>query len=536
MHYWRGVVTHAAILLAQPAYLAVQYVLGHPRSPLNLTIHVGVWVYVVTRISIPFFTSPLRQLPSPPGEKWLIGHLNFNGGRPPTKVFEDMINGTPNDGLIAIWLPLYLRCEIIPTRPDTLMDLLNSHGYDWEKPSLQKRVLAGMLGQGLATVEGAEHKAMRRVLTPAFSGRVIRDQAPLFYTKGIGLTDVMTRQVKETGEGVLEMGSLLSRVSLDIIGAAGVGMEFNTVENEDSPLPKLYYSVVRPPAFFMLINLFFPQWLLRQLRWTGVARNLEAQSQLRKELNILLQEKKEQMKHEESAHDSKDIIASIMKAGDFSDDYLFSQLLTTISAGHDTTASALTWATWLLASHPDIQDRLRAECIAQLADIPTSEVDASNFDTDKMPFLSAVCNESLRLYPPAPGTSRNSVVPTTIGKYHIPQGTPAVITAWAINRSRDLWGADAAEFKPDRWLEGPHAANGGAETPHAFITFLHGPRSCIGQAFARLEMKCLLAALFTRFRFEIADPDQKVEVGGFIIIKPEAGMRLKVFDLKQKDS
>lgn len=192
------------------------------------------------------------------------------------------------------------------------------------------------------------------------------------------------------------------------------------------------------------------------------------------------------------------------------------------------------WATWLLSLHPKIQDRLRAECNAQLAHIPISEVDASIFDSENMPFLTAVCNETLRIYPPAPSTARIAVVPTTIGSVEIPQGTPATINPWAINRSRALWGADADKFNPERWLEGSNAATGGATSPYAFLTFLHGPRSCIGQSFARLEMKCLLAALITRFRFEVADPDRKVEIGGFITIKPEGGLRLKLHDLKEQ--
>ncbi len=177
-----------------------------------------------------------------------------------------------------------------------------------------------------------------------------------------------------------------------------------------------------------------------------------------------------------------------------------------------------------------MQNRLHAECSAHLAGKLTSEVDASTFDTQNMPFLAAVCNETLRLYPPLPSTARHAVVPTTIGNVHIPKGTTATIPPWAVNRSRALWGADASEFNPDRWLEGPNAANGGVESPYAFLTFLHGPRSCIGQSFARLEMKCLLAALFTRFRFQVAEPDREVKIGGFVTIKPEGGLRFKVHD------
>jgi cytochrome P450 len=188
----------------------------------------------------------------------------------------------------------------------------------------------------------------------------------------------------------------------------------------------------------------------------------------------------------------------------------------------------------LLSQHPRVQDRLRAECNAALAHTPTAEVGAATFEPENMPFLAAVCNETLRLYPPAPSTARHAVVDTMVGGVRVPKGTSATISPWAINRSRALWGADAAEFNPDRWLEESNAATGGAEGPYAFLTFLHGPRSCIGQSFARLEVKCLLTALVTRFRFEPAEPGQKIGVGGFVTIKPQGGLRLKVHDLQEK--
>lgn len=337
MHYWRGVVTHMSFVLAQPTYLAVQYLLGHERfnsrTSLNMTIHIVVWIYVITRISIPFFSSPLRRLPSPPGERFLLGHLNFNGGRIPTTLIEYMINSTPNDGLLVIWGPLYLTCEIIPTRPDTLMDVLNSHNYDWEKPSLIRKVAAGILGEGLANVEGTKHKAMRRVVAPAFSGHHVRELAPLFYVKGTTFAETLARQARDTDDGALELMAQMSRVTLDIIGAAGVGKDFSTVGNEESLLAKLYDSVTHAPAYFLLLNTLFPNWIIRNLKWTACAKTLEAQSQLRAEVRALMQEKKAQMNQEKSAQQNKDIIARIMRSGDFSDDYLVSQMLTFLAAG-----------------------------------------------------------------------------------------------------------------------------------------------------------------------------------------------------------
>lgn len=334
MHYWRGVITHASFLLAQPVYLAVRYMLEPAdfasRSSITWLLHVLAWLYTATQISVPFFTNPLRRMPSPPGEKFLLGHLNFNGGKPFTTIFEDMINDTPNDGILVLWGPLYLNYEILVTQPKTIMDVLNSHNYDWEKPTMIRKALNSMLGEGLVNVEGAKHKAMRRVVAPAFSGRQIRDLAPLFCASGVALTDAIAHQARNENDGIVEVAALISRVTLDIIGAAGVGMNFRALENEESTLAKLYESISQPPAFFLLVDTFVPKWLVRCVQWGGFRRTIQAQSQLWQEVRDILQQKKRHMNREKH---SKDIIAHIMQSGDFSDDYLISQLLTFLAAG-----------------------------------------------------------------------------------------------------------------------------------------------------------------------------------------------------------
>lgn len=180
-----------------------------------------------------------------------------------------------------------------------------------------------------------------------------------------------------------------------------------------------------------------------------------------------------------------------------------------------------------------MQSRLRAECNAHLSSSKSdpSTVDPTLFESTTTPYLTAVCNEVLRLYPTVPITVRVSARPTKLGTHTILPNTTALISMWSINRDETLWGPDAAIFNPDRWLEGPNAANGGASTPYALLTFLHGPRSCIGRGFALTEMKVLLAVLVMRFRFEIAEPEKLVELGGFVTIKPRGGLKLRLVDL-----
>jgi cytochrome P450 len=150
---------------------------------------------------------------------------------------------------------------------------------------------------------------------------------------------------------------------------------------------------------------------------------------------------------------------------------------------------------------------------------------------ESLPYLNGVCNEVLRLFPTIPVTSRMAVRDTTVAGHHLPKGSIVMISPWATNRNPALWGPDAEDFVPERWIDqetGRATMHGGADNNYSFLTFLHGPRSCIGERFARAELRALLAALVGTFAFQMADPNEKVVVGGTITSKPMHGMKLKL--------
>ena len=180
-----------------------------------------------------------------------------------------------------------------------------------------------------------------------------------------------------------------------------------------------------------------------------------------------------------------------------------------------------------------MQTRVRAE-IHQFIPDP-AVLSEAGFDVagvlESMPYLNGVCSEVLRLYPTVPLTTRVAVRDTTVGGHFIPKDTQIFIGPWAINRNPKLWGSDAEEFVPDRWIDkatGRATMNGGADSNYAFLTFLHGPRSCIGEKFARAELRALLAAFVGSFAMEMADPTEKIIVAGTITVKAKNGMKLRL--------
>ncbi len=240
---------------------------------------------------------------------------------------------------------------------------------------------------------------------------------------------------------------------------------------------------------------------------------------IRKHCLELINLKKQKIDAED---DSKDILGVALRSGTFSEEQLVDQLMTFLVAGHETTASALTWVTYLLAKNPKVQATLRAEIVSAL---PQDAQSVTATAIDGLRYLQAVCNETLRLYPPVALTVRVAVQDTTIVGHHIPKGTGITLPPWAVNASTELWGEDAAEFRPERWLN-PEKSDGASN--FSFMTFLHGPRSCIGEKFARGELACLVAAWVRSFDTRLPDDDFVPEIRGGISVKPLGGLLVKI--------
>ena len=131
---------------------------------------------------------------------------------------------------------------------------------------------------------------------------------------------------------------------------------------------------------------------------------------------------------------------------------------------------------------------------------------------------------------------RECVTTSTVQGQTIPRGTQVILCPWAVNRSTELWGKDANEFTPQRWIDGEGETakpnnHGGAESNYSFLTFLQGPRRCIGETFSRSELKCLIAALVGNFRIEMMD-ERPVVPDGIIGLKPKGGLYIKLTALE----
>ena len=366
---------------------------------------------------------------------------------------------------------------------------------------------------------------------PAFSFRHVKDLYPIFWNKSQEMNDRISAEMKSSTDSssVIEVRDWASRATLDIIGLAGMGKDFDALANPDNELNETYKSIFSSSRGAQLVQLILgmiPHWIAVNL---PLKRNDEignAISTIKKVAGDLIRDKRSKLEKGEAK--AMDILSVAMESGGFSDDDLVNQLMTFLAAGHETTASALTWAVYCLCKHPEVQTRLRHELRTELSALRDPGSEISSAEIDRLPYLNAVLNETMRIFPPVPLTLREAAHDTTIQGSFIPAGTTVVICPWAVNTSTHLWGPDARTFNPERWLGAGRANTGGAESNYAITTFLHGPRSCIGKDFAKAEFACLVASLVGRFEFEFDDPGFELKIQGGITAKPRDGLRVKL--------
>ncbi|KAF2810260.1 cytochrome P450 [Mytilinidion resinicola] len=508
-------------------------------------------VFAVWRVFIyPFFVNPLRHLPGPKGiskgEYPLIGHGFTMFSRPPGGHLLRFMKEVQNDGLIH-FRGFFNADRLVLTDPRALADVLVHNSYDFEKPPWVREFLRQFLGDGLLMTEGEEHKFQRKHIMPAFSFRHIKELYPIFWQKSFELTQAIAAEIYENPEApasekggvpssVVEINHWANKATMDIIGLAGLGRDIQALKNSDDELIKNYEEILEPTAekgIYFVCNLLFPQRILRALPWKINERVRITSNNLKAICRQFVQEKKQRMKTQ--SEDQKDILSVLIESNDFSDDSLVDQLLTFLAAGHETTSSAFTWITHLLATHPDIQNTLREEVFSNLPSPSASAVSGEDISAllESLPYLNGVCTETLRLFPTIPVSSRISIRPTTISGVPIPAGIQSIIAPWAINRSPTLWGPDSEVFRPERWIDysiSPPGINGsgGANSNYAFSTFIQGPRSCIGERFARAELRALVAVFVGKYEMEMANPNEVVKPAGTITLKPKNGMRLRL--------
>ena len=196
---------------------------------------------------------------------------------------------------------------------------------------------------------------------------------------------------------------------------------------------------------------------------------------------------------------------------------LIDEAMTLVVAGHETTASALNWTWYLLATHPQVDARLAAE----IAAAPEREL-MSYDDSEALGYTQAVIKEALRLYPPGWVLTRRTIETDTLSGYQIPAGTDVLLSPYLIQRHPRYW-SEPDRFQPERFL-GALAAE---RDPSTYIPFAAGPRHCVGENFAMYEMIVHMTRVARDWRLEHVD-EGPIEVEAAINLRARRGLRMRL--------
>ncbi|KAF8550952.1 cytochrome P450 [Imleria badia] len=377
------------------------------------------------------------------------------------------------------------------------------------------------------------------MMNPAFSTAHMRNLTPIFYTVTQKLRDAIAGVVKS---GPREVVMLLwtSRAALELIGQSGLGHSFDKLTAEED---NEYTSAVKnllPLSFQIPVARRMVPWFPLKLR--RVFADIVPFQPMRKLMHIVkimdlnarqvIQTKRDAIREgedviKEQIAEGKDIMSILLRANiqekesdRFPDSQLFGLMNGLIFAAKDTTSSALARILHILAQ---IQDRLRQEFAATRENLAVGT--ENDYDTlSEMPFLDAFCRETVRLYAPVPLNLRIAAKDTTlplstpitgkdgreIHEVHIPAGTTMFGGLLIASTSVTIWGPDALEFKPERWLSPlpERIATTTTRLPSVYsntMTFWGGGSACLSFRFSQLELKVALSVLLPSFRFSSSD-------------------------------
>lgn len=229
-----------------------------------------------------------------------------------------------------------LEPQYLIMKPRLLADLLVNHSYDFIKPTKISGFLRYVLGDGLVIVEGNQHKFLRKNTLPAFSFRHIKDLYPMMWTKAVALTTTLKAEAanSEAKSSVVDLSTWASRVTLDIIGIAGLGRKFGMLQKAEDPLLQIYEALLEPrleKLAFSLACITMGVNFVRLLPWKMNNTFNQLTSDLRALCGSMIREKRDAIATKGDDH--FDVLSLLIKSNNFSDSELTDQLLTFLAAG-----------------------------------------------------------------------------------------------------------------------------------------------------------------------------------------------------------
>uniref|UniRef100_A0A0E0HKC4 Cytochrome P450 n=1 Tax=Oryza nivara TaxID=4536 RepID=A0A0E0HKC4_ORYNI len=448
------------------------------------------------------------------------------------RMFDEHVNYATAHRTSRIVYPGH--CEVFTSDPAVVEHVLKNSFSKYSKGDFLTTAMKDLFGDGIFATDGDMWRHQRKLASYEFSTKVLRDFS----------SDTFRRNAAKLAEKIscaaanrisINIQDLLMRATMDSIFKVGFGFELNTLSGSDES--GIQFSKAFDEANSLVYYRFVDiMWKLKRYL------NIGSEAKLKRNIQIidsfvmkLIHQKREQMKIAADYKTKEDILSRFVLAseqdpGTMDDRYLRDIVLNFLIAGKDTTGNTLTWFFYLLCKNPIVQDKVALE-IREFVEWSKEDNTIESFTKrldegaiSKMHYLQATISETLRLYPAVPVDAKmadeDDVLPNG---YRVVKGDGINYMIYAMGRMTYLWGEDAQEFRPERWL-----VNGvyQQESPFKFVSFNAGPRICLGKEFAHRQMKIMAATLIHFFKFRLEDESKEPIYKTMFTLHIDNGLRL----------
>ncbi|CAN4101131.1 unnamed protein product [Withania somnifera] len=401
------------------------------------------------------------------------------------------------------------------TQPDMVREITTCTSLDLGKPTYQAKEMGSLLGNGILTSNGPFWAHQRKILAPELYMEKVKGMINLVQDSALALLSSWNNQIESQGGSAdIKIDPYIRSFSGDVISKACFGSNFSKGKE----------------IFFKLRAL--QEAFSRRVLATGIPGTRYVPSKINRETWALEKEIKALIlkvvkeKRREAAGSEKDLLQMVLEGAVTNmstqneiDSFIVDNCKNIYLAGYETTAVAATWCLMLLAANPIWQQRVRDEvlqiCKGQVPDAGMIR---------QMKQLTMVINESLRLYPPVAVMSREALKDMKFGEINVPKGVNLWTLVTTLHTDPNIWGADSYKFNPQRFANG---IRGACKSPHVYMPFGVGPRVCLGQNLAVVELKILISLILTKFSFTIS-PKYVHSPALNLVIEPGHGVYLSL--------
>ncbi|KAF8028236.1 hypothetical protein BT93_E0981 [Corymbia citriodora subsp. variegata] len=427
------------------------------------------------------------------------------------------------------------QSDIYTADPSNVEHILKTDFDKYTKGKYNMDVMKDLFGEGIFVVDGEKWKKQRKVASFEFATRVLRDFSCCVFRKNAAKLVKVLEESSAASEG-FDMQDILMRCTLDSIFKVGFGVELNCLEGS-SKEGRAFMKAFDEANALIYWRFVDPFWKLKRLL------KISSEARLRNNITLidnfvhrLLRTKRNQLSGLREHNDKEDILSRFLLESEkdpqnMHDKYLKDIILNFMTAGKDTTANTLSWFLYILCKHPLVQQNI----VEEIKEVMGDQATEANPDCfvesitdpvlDRMHYLHATLTETLRLYPAVPADGRcaetDDVLPDG---FHVKKGTGLYYSAYSMGRMHNIWGEDAEDFKPERWLKDGIFQN---DSPFKFVAFNAGPRICLGKDFAYRQMKIVSIALLYFFHFKLANEARPVTYKVMFTLHIDNGLYLR---------